>query len=231
MTCGSCEAKVKTALLSLPDVAAVEVSKETNRAIITMDNHIALPDFQNALGGINAKYRISAINPIETVEMAKSWLHTYKPLLLIIAFIMSVSLITSSNGLTLNAMKWMNSFMAGFFIVFSFFKLLNLKGFAESYAMYDIIAKKAKVYGYLYPFIELTLGFAYLTHFNPLFVNIATVVIMGISSIGVIKSVLDKRAIKCACLGDVFNLPMSTVTIIEDLAMTGMAVYMLLIIN
>jgi hypothetical protein len=46
---------------------------------------------------------------------------------------------------------------------------------------------------------------------------------MGISSIGVIKSVLNKRKIQCACLGAVFNLPMSTVTIIEDLLMVAMA--------
>lgn len=231
MTCGGCKSKVKTALLSLPEVTSVEVSKATNSATITMSKHITLPDFQNALRGISSKYWISAIAHIETVEMAKSWLLTYKPLLLITAFIMGVALITSSNGVSINTMKWMNSFMAGFFIVFSFFKLLNLKGFAESYSMYDIVAKKIKVYGYLYPFIELLLGLAYFIHFHPLLVNIITIVIMGISSIGVIKSVMDRKAIKCACLGDVFNLPMSTVTIIEDLTMVGMAMAMLFFIN
>jgi hypothetical protein len=50
---------------------------------------------------------------------------------------------------------------------------------------------------------------------------------MGFSSIGVIQSVLDKRKIRCACLGAVFNLPMSTVTIIENLLMVVMAAFML----
>jgi hypothetical protein len=50
---------------------------------------------------------------------------------------------------------------------------------------------------------------------------------MGFSSIGVIQSVLNKKKIQCACLGAVFNLPMSTVTIIEDLLMVSMAVYMI----
>jgi hypothetical protein len=51
---------------------------------------------------------------------------------------------------------------------------------------------------------------------------------MGFSSIGVIKSVIDKKQIRCACLGAVFNLPMSTVTIIEDLLMVAMSTLMLL---
>ena len=124
-------------------------------------------------------------------------------------------------------MLWMQYFMAGFFIVFSFFKFLNLTGFAESYAMYDILAKRVKVYGLVYPFIELILGVAYLTGFEPTITYIATICIMGFSSIGVIQSVLDKKKIRCACLGAVFNLPMSMVTIIENLIMVLMALIML----
>lgn len=61
----------------------------------------------------------------------------------------------------------------------------------------------------------------------PVATNISTALILGISSIGVIKSNMDKKKIKCACLGDVFNLPMSTVTIVEDLSMVGMSLIML----
>ena len=56
---------------------------------------------------------------------------------------------------------------------------------------------------------------------------IATIFLMSFSSIGVIQSVLDKRKIRCACLGAVFNLPMSTITIIENLTMVVMACVML----
>jgi hypothetical protein len=51
--------------------------------------------------------------------------------------------------------------------------------------------------------------------------------VMSISIIGVLQSVLNKRKIKCACLGAVFNLPMSTITIIEDALMIGMSAVML----
>lgn len=118
--------------------------------------------------------------------------------------------------------------MAGFFIVFSFFKLLNLKGFAESYAMYDVVAKKWDGWGYGYAFTELALGLAFLIGFNPILTNAVTLVVMTVSIIGVLQSVLNKRKIKCACLGAVFNLPMSTITIIEDALMIGMSAIMLL---
>lgn len=122
----------------------------------------------------------------------------------------------------------MNHFMAGFFLVFSFFKLINLKGFAESYSRYDIVAKKWNGWGYIYAYIELALGLAFLTGFNTILTNSVTFVIMTVSIFGVLQSVLNKRKIKCACLGDVFNLPMSTITIIEDALMIGMSGIMLI---
>ncbi|NBO10845.1 MAG: hypothetical protein EBV25_04690, partial [Methylophilaceae bacterium] len=119
-------------------------------------------------------------------------------------------------------------FMAGFFLVFSFFKMLNIQAFASSYAMYDLLAIRFKAYGYIYPFIELGLGIAYLISYNPITTNTLTLIVMTFSSLGVIKAVLDKQKIRCACLGTVFNLPMSTVTIIEDLLMAAMALWMLI---
>lgn len=227
MTCGSCEAKVKSALLNLSDITNVEVSKDTNTGTITMDKHISIQQLQVALGGEKSKYQISATQHSEAAEQTKSWLETYRPILLIFGFITGVTILVQLESDSFNWMLWMNQFMAGFFLVFSFFKLLNLKGFAESYAMYDIIAKRFKGYGYLYAFIELGLGIAYLLEFNPFVTNLITVIVMSISIIGVLQSVLNKQKIKCACLGDVFNLPMSTITIIEDGLMIAMSSLML----
>lgn len=228
MTCGSCEAKVKNALFTLPDITNVLVSKESNTGTITMDKHISLHNLQTALGGDNSKYKISAMEHNETVEKAKSWIETYKPILLIFGFITGITLLIQSCSIVFDWMQWMNHFMAGFFLVFSFFKLLNLKGFAESYAMYDIVAKKWTGYGYIYAFIELGLGVAYLTGINPFATNLITAIVMTVSIIGVLQSVLNKKKIQCACLGAVFNLPMSTVTIIEDSLMIIMSVIMLI---
>ena len=228
MTCSSCEAKVKSALLTLPDLTNVLVSKDTNTGTLTMEKHISLNTLQNALGGVESKYQISAIEHSESVEQAKSWIETYKPLLIIFGFIIGISFLIQSSEDTFNWMQWMNHFMAGFFLIFSFFKILNLKGFAESYAMYDIVAKKWKGYGYLYALIELGLGISFLTGFNPIITNAVTFIVMSISIVGVLQSVLNKRKIQCACLGAVFNLPMSTVTIIEDALMILMSGIMML---
>jgi copper chaperone CopZ len=232
MTCSGCEATVKSSLLKLPDVESIELSKDTGIATIGMSKHISVSDLQNAIG-VNSKYHISEDNnhpdSYRQSEVSKGWLATYKPLLILFGLILSVSFIATLNNGALHPVIWMRYFMAGFFLCFSYFKLINVKGFADSYSMYDIVAKKIKPWGFIYPFVELALGIAYVLDFNPLVTNIVTVVIMGISSIGVIESVVNKKKIQCACLGAVFNLPMSTVTIIEDLLMVVMAGVMIYI--
>jgi copper chaperone CopZ len=229
LTCNNCVAKVKSELLKLSDVMSAEVTQD--KATITMDNHIPLATLQQAISQ-GGKYIISedaASKHMIAQDESRSWIQTYKPLLLIALFITGVSLIASHTPTGIHWMLWMNYFMAGFFLVFSFFKFLDLKGFAESYSMYDLLAKRVKAYGYVYPFIELALGILFLTGIQPFATNVATIVVMGFSSIGVIQSVLDKKKIRCACLGAVFNLPMTTVTIIEDLLMVGMALIAILV--
>lgn len=228
MTCGGCENKVKSNLLVLPDVTSVEVSKDTNSATISMDKHIGLDTLQQALGGTDSKYQISAAHHSETLEEAKSWAETYKPILLIFGYVTAISLVVSWQSSGINFMVFMRIFMAGFFLTFSFFKMLNLKAFAESYAMYDIVAKKFGAWGYIYAFIELGLGLSFALNLSPIVVNWVTLVVMTISILGVLESVLNKKKIQCACLGAVFNLPMSTVTIVEDAIMIAMSAAMLI---
>ena len=224
MTCTSCEAKVKSALLMVNGVTEVEVSKVDHSATITMEKHIALSDLQKALDN---KYQISAKNHSETIEQTKSWITTYKPILLIFFYISSITLLLQAINNQFDQMQWMRHFMAGVFLVFSFFKMLNLKAFAESYIMYDVVARKIPVWAYIYAFIEMALGIAYLIDYNPFLTNLATFLVMTVSIIGVLQTVLNKKQIQCACLGAVFNLPMSTVTIIEDGLMIAMSLSML----
>jgi hypothetical protein len=193
-----------------------------------MQQHIPIDTLQAALskaGNYTIVANMDAPSTSTPVHESGSWLQTYKPILLIFAFITGITLFIelSNDGFYWN--NWMANFMAGFFLVFSFFKLLDLRGFADSYATYDIIAKRWHGWGLIYPFIELALGLAFMLGLNPIATNGATFVIMGISIIGVLQSLLNKRRIQCACLGAVFNLPMSTITVIEDglmIAMSGL---------
>jgi copper chaperone CopZ len=231
MTCTGCEAKVKRNLMTVENVTSVETSKDTNTATISMDKHIALSDLQESIGGKESKYQISAMQHNEVAEQAKSWFETYKPILLIFSYITAVTVLVQISNQTFDWMQAMRHFMAGFFLVFSFFKMLNLKGFAESYVMYDVLAKRIPAWAYLYAFVELGLAIAFLINYNPFVTNLVTVVVMSISIVGVLQSVLDKKKIQCACLGAVFNLPMSTVTIIEDGLMIAMSGLMLFWMN
>lgn len=228
MTCSSCEAKVKSSLLMIENVTGVEVSKEKSTATISMDKHISLDVLQKALP---EKYKISAVHHNETTMQMQSWLETYKPILLIFSYITVVTVLIQFGNHHFDVMQFMRHFMAGFFLVFSFFKMLNLKGFAESYVMYDVLAKRIPQWAYVYAFLELGLGIANLVNFNPFVTNITTALVMTVSIIGVLQTVLNKQKIQCACLGAVFNLPMSTVTIIEDGLMIAMSVAMIVMMN
>jgi copper chaperone CopZ len=235
ITCTSCQAKVQVALSQVEGVKNVQVAFPGGLTTIEMDKHISTAVFENALKPY-PKYQITEeapkpVIPIVLEEEKRTWLQTYKPLLLVFGYILLVSLIAAWQHNTFHWMKAMNVFMAAFFLVFSFFKMLDLNGFADTYSMYDIIAKKFRSWAFVYAFIELFLGIAYATNFYPVITNMATILVMGVSIIGVLQSVLHKRKIKCACLGAVFNLPMSTVTIIEDLLMIGMAIASLFIIQ
>lgn len=233
MTCGGCVAKVKKAIETVEGVHHAEVKLDAPQATVHFEKAINLSLLKNAIEQAG-HYSISELEEPKAhhahhieEDLPEPSMGTYKPLILIVAFIFGVSLLVQYPFNDFSAMLWMRYFMAGFFIVFSFFKLLNLEGFASSYRMYDLVAARWKGWGYVYPFVELALGLAYLINLFPLATNIATVVVLGVSSIGAIKSNLDKKKIKCACLGDVFNLPMSTVTIVEDVSMVAMAAVMI----
>jgi copper chaperone CopZ len=231
MTCGNCVAKVKSGILMLGDVTGADVKLTAPQATITMQKHIPTSVLQNALnkaGNYTITEADGGMHHMSATQENTSWFATYKPILLIGTYITGTTLLIEAVKGTFNSETWMSNFMAAFFLTFSFFKLLDLKGFAESYATYDVIAKRWQVWGYVYAFIELLLGLAYLIRFNPIVTNASTFAVMSISIIGVLQSVLNKRKIKCACLGAVFNLPMSTITIIEDGLMIGMSALMLI---
>lgn len=241
MTCGGCVNRVKTTLSEYAE--SVEVTLQPPQ--VQLNNpRVTLDALNNALDKVG-HYTLSAPdsnalkkplpitknlknNPAGELAEINGWFATYKPLVLIFAYILLIALTVEYTNGSFEIHRFMPNFMAGFFLVFSFFKLLNLQGFADSYAMYDLLAMRFKPYGYLYAFIELGLGIAYLLNWQPVLTNWLTLIVMAFSSLGVIRAVTNKQKIRCACLGAVFNLPMSTVTIIEDLLMAAMALWMLI---
>ncbi len=242
MHCGSCVGRVQDALERIEGVKKAIVSLEPQEAVVNMSRHIDTAVLNRAVASAGAYSLIDAVRVIDTMNghsasamptsidnqfVAEASATTYKPLLIILAYLLGITALVEIRAGGFDWMHAMPTFMAGFFLTFSFFKLLDLNGFSSSYRMYDIVAKRIPAYGLLYPFIELALGLAYALGWNPVVTNMVTVVVMGVSLAGVLESVLNKRKIRCACLGSVFNLPMTTVTIVEDGLMLGMAVLML----
>ncbi len=117
--------------------------------------------------------------------------------------------------------------MGVFFVTFGIFKLLDVRSFAASYFGYDLIASRWFAWGYVYPFIELALGVGFLLMFAPVALSILTLVLTLVGSAGILRELSKKSRIKCACLGKYVNLPLTTVSLVEDLAMAVMAAAML----
>ena len=93
---------------------------------------------------------------------------------------------------------------------------------------YDVFAQSSDSYAHAYPFIEIGLGFAYLSYFIPALTYAITMIIMAISAFSVLRALRAGLDVECACLGTVLNVPLSTVSLIENIGMGIMAALMLL---
>ena len=233
MTCNNCKASVEKYLSELDNITNVTVNLEQGEAELIMSKHIDTETLQKALP---EKYNLSEkkernVFPsssisFKTLEEEKSKLQQLKPLLLIIFYIASASVLLHYKNWSWS--EFMLDFMGLFYIVFSFFKMLDLKGFPDSFRMYDPLAKRIPIYGWIYPFIEIALGLMFLMRFEVNIALIITLVVLGITTIGVTKTLLDKKSIRCACLGTALKLPMTEATFIENAIMIVMSILILL---
>jgi copper chaperone CopZ len=232
MHCGKCVGKVTAALKSVPDVRAAEVTLNPPRASVEMERHIDHARLAQAVSGAG-DYRLKAesSNANEAVAPEPQTKESLYPLFLIVAYIAGTVVLIAAVSRDWSLHSLMQDFMAGFFLVFSFFKLLDLPGFVDAYQSYDIVARRFRAWGFVYPFVELALGVAYLLGIYLVLVNGVTLVLMLVGAIGVLQSLLNKRAIRCACLGTALNLPMTKVTLVEDLGMAAMAGAMLVLLR
>jgi len=231
MTCEGCKAKVEKELKNVVGVTDVSVNLEKAEAEVTMSHHIETTTLKSALP---EKYELSekkeknvfASASTAVREEEKSKLRQLTPLFLIIGYITVASVLLNYQNWNLG--EAMFDFMGLFYIVFSFFKMLDLKGFPDSFRMYDPLAKAVPAYGWIYPFIETALGLMFLMRFQTEIALIATIIVLGITTFGVTKTLLDKKSIQCACLGTALKLPMTQATFIENAIMLVMAFWMLL---
>lgn len=170
--------------------------------------------------------KLIPVSKVKKDEEPDSNLKSYTPLIVVFLLLIVSSLIVSlrvNSGLE----GFLLSFMTGFFLIFGMFKLFDLKGFAEGYSTYDLLAQRVYSYGYIYPFIELLFGLIMLAGFHPDWLLWIEVFIMTFSGVGVVLKLLKRERIQCVCLGTFLKVPLTYVTLIEDF---GMALIALILI-
>jgi len=228
MTCQGCVNKVSNVLREA-GYAPISVTLDPPR--LQLEAESSVKELQEIISKAG-DYRVAPLesasgesHPSHDAELPAERL---APLFVILAYITGGVLLRAALVNDFTVMHLMQNFMGGFFVVFSLFKLLNLSGFADSYATYDILAARSRPYALAYPFIELALGVAYFVGYQLLLVSIVTFVLMAIGSIGVFKALQSKQRFQCACLGTALNLPMTKVTLVEDISMGLMALAMII---
>ena len=164
-------------------------------------------------------------SPVEDNGLGEITWKSYLPLIVIISLLLISALIVSLSAMQIESFlaSFLLSFMTGFFIVFGGFKLLDLKGFAEGYSTYDLLAQRWFAYGYIFPFIELSFGFLMLSGFHPTWFLWTEFVLMAFSGLGVVIKLAKHEKIQCVCLGTMLKVPLTYVTLVEDFGMAVLA--------
>lgn len=223
MTCLNCQKSVTEKLEALEGVGAVSVLFEEARAQFDTATPLPLERVATQLG---SKYSVSALDPAKKNVLAvpktiSKW-QQLTPLWLIFGYLIAATWFLQQ--LRQAPEVAMYDFMGLFFIVFSFFKFLDYKGFPDSFAQYDPLAKKSRGYALVYPFLESALGVMFLLQIEVFYALGATLIILSITTLGVLQSLMQKNQIQCACLGTALKLPMTEATLIENLLMITMAI-------
>jgi glutaredoxin len=155
---------------------------------------------------------------------------SYTPVAVLFAMTALMALATSyavtGSAFTVRAAEWFIGFSM---IVLALLKLQNVESFATMFLNYDLLAKRWVPYSYIYPFAE---GFAGVLMVAGALTWLSVPIALFIGTVGavsVFKAVyLDKRELKCACVGGSSNVPLGLVSLIENLMMVAMAVWMAL---
>ena len=222
--CRSCIEKITTLLQSELSATAIKITEHNKKLEFDAADKVEITRLNQILHKIG-NYTVS-VPSLALDDPDKNPAPSYRPIYLIFSYLILANALI---GLKLpNIELLMANFMASFFLVFSFFKMLDLKGFAAGYASYDLIAKKFYHYGYLYPFLELGFGCGYLIAPLNLYLNISVFSLMLISALGVIKAKLSRQNFYCACVGTFLRVPLGSIAILEDGLMTIMACGMLI---
>ena len=225
MTCKVCVYSVTDKLVSLDEVQDVKIDLAGGNVELEVSKTLTLEKLNTVLLPKYIPFLETKLVKTHPNVEAPSKLKQLFPLILIFVYLIFGSLLIQKDSFDIN--NFMIDFMGLFFVVFSFFKFLDYKGFPKAFAQYDPLAKRSVLYAKIYPFVETLLGLMLLLRWQLNFVFITTITILTITTFGVVYSLFDKNEINCACLGTALKLPMTEATLIENVIMLVMAITML----
>lgn len=154
---------------------------------------------------------------------------TYKPIIAVfsVTFLMALSLSFLMHN-QIEIIYTIESFIALSMCVLAIMKLQDLFSFTNQFIGYDLLGKRSVRYAYFYPFAEAFAGVAMLGKVLPIAASTVTFFIGSIGAVSVIKAVyIDKRELKCACVGGNSNVPLGFISLTENLAMIAIAIWTL----
>ncbi|MGB3317964.1 MAG: glutaredoxin family protein [Sphingopyxis granuli] len=154
---------------------------------------------------------------------------SYTPVIALFAMTALMALATSfaayGDAFTLRAAEWFVSFSM---IVLALLKLQDIDKFATMFLNYDLLARRWVPYASIYPFAEGLAGVLMTAHALPWLSIPVALFIGGIGAVSVFKAVyIDRRSIKCACVGGSSKVPLGFVSLTENLGMIAMALWMI----
>ncbi|WP_368346450.1 MauE/DoxX family redox-associated membrane protein [Pelagovum sp. HNIBRBA483] len=154
---------------------------------------------------------------------------TYQPVIALfsVAALMAVAVTWISLG-TMFAGRTIEMFISISMVLLGLQKLKDLESFATMFINYDLLAQRWVRYGYNYPFAETGAGLLMMAGVLTWVSAPVALVVAGIGAVSVFKAVyIDKRELKCACVGGNTNVPLGFVSLTENLMMIGMAIWMI----
>jgi glutaredoxin/uncharacterized membrane protein YphA (DoxX/SURF4 family) len=155
---------------------------------------------------------------------------TYQPVVAIFAvtFLMALTACWAMLG-SLSLIRVAELFIAFSMCALGIQKLQNLKGYATGFVQYDLLAQRYVPYAYVYAFIETGGGALMIAGLFTWIVAPIVLLASGIGAISIIKAVyIEKRDLKCACVGGDSSVPLGFISLTENLMMMAMAVWMLM---
>lgn len=145
-------------------------------------------------------------------------------LTLLLASIFVVSYVLFHLGSEQTTLTFIQLYLGIFMFVFAVVKLLDYKMFVLTFSTYDFVAKRAKAYARIYPFMLLGLSGVYLIDVLPYFRTIATLIVASVASIGVIQDVyVQRNQLSCGILGRVIKMPFTTMSLVESAALVSLS--------